>query len=160
MHSTTEEASERIRLRPTTETDLPFVLEVERDSSNTPFVGQWSLDEHKAALINPDVGHWIIEYEAGQTPVGYVIAVGLSSDKPEINLKRIVVSCKGRGIGRQALHIFHRMAFERLGVGKVRLVVRRNNRRAMKFYLSEGYKEIGAITRNRNIIMVLDLEKA
>ena len=156
MHST-EEAAERISLRPTTETDLPFVMEVERDPSNTPFVGQWSLDEHKAALTNPDVGYWIIG--SGETPVGYVIALGLSSGKHEIYLKRIVVSCKGKGIGRQALHLFHRMAFEKLGAGRIRLVVRRNNKRALDLYLSEGYKEIGALLKNRNIMMALDLEK-
>ena len=153
-------APEDITLRPTTEIDLPFVLKVEQDSANTPFVGQWSLDEHKAALVDPDVGHWIIESEAGQTPEGYVIALGLSSGGHEINLKRIVVSCKGRGIGRQALHIFHRMAFEKLGAGRIRLVVRRNNRRAIKLYLSEGYREIGATASNRSIIMALDIEKA
>ena len=68
--SSPNEASDRVRLRPTTETDLPFVLEVERDSSNASFVGQWSLDEHKAALTSPDIGHWIIEYKADQTPAG------------------------------------------------------------------------------------------
>jgi len=159
MHST-KEASERIRLRPATEIDLSFVLEVERDSSNTPFVGQWSLDEHRAALINPDVEHWIIESEASQTPVGYVLALGLSSGEHEIYLKRIVVSHKGRGIGRQALRIFHRMAFKSLGARRVRLVVRRNNSHATKLYLSEGYKEIGVSASNRSIIMALDLDKA
>ena len=154
---TKEEASERITLRPTTETYLPFVLEVEQDSANTPFVGQWSLDEHKAALINSDVGHWIIESEAGQTPAGYVIALGLSSGEHEINLKRIVVSRKGKGVGRQALHAFHRMAFETLGAGRIRLVVRRHNRRAIELYLSEGYKEIGATASSRSIIMATDL---
>ena len=157
MHST-EEASERIKLRPTTETDLPFVLQVEQDPSNTPFVGQWSLDEHKSALTNPDIGHWIIESEAGQTPVGYVIAIGLSSGKHEINLKRIVASSKGKGIGRKALQMFHRMVFERFGTDRIWLIVRRNNNRAMKFYLDEGYNEIGAIIRNKNVMMALKLE--
>ncbi len=157
---TKEEASERITLRPTTEIDLPFVLEVEQDSANTPLVGQWSLDKHKVALINSDVGHWIIESEAGQTPAGYVIALGLSSGKHEINLKRIVVSSKGSGIGRQALHAFHRMAFEELGARRITLVVRRHNSRAIDLYLSEGYKEVGATVSNRSIIMALDIEKA
>ena len=159
MHLTGE-TSERVRLRPTTEADLPFVVELEHDPSNTALVGHWSLDEHRAALADPDIGHWIIESEVGQTPLGYVIALGLSSSEHEIYLKRIVVSRKRRGIGRQALRIFHRMAVEKLGAGRIQLVVRRNNESAMKFYVGEGYKEIGALFKNRNIIMAFDLENA
>lgn len=154
----TGEASEPIRLRPATETDLPVILQIERDPSNTPFVGQWSFDEHRSALINPDVGHWIIESAVRQIPVGYVIAIGLSSGTREINLKRIVVSNKGKGIGRKTLRIFHDMAFKEFGADRIWLVVRQNNKRAKKFYIDVGYKEIGAIIRNRNIIMALDHE--
>ena len=157
MHPS-EEVSERIRLRPTAEADLPFVVELEHDPANTPFVGQWSIGEHKAALTNPDIGHWIIESDDDGAPLGYVIALGLTSNKHEIYLKRIVVAHEGRGIGRKALRVFHHMALRELGAGRIRLVVRRNNERARKFYLREGYKEIGALLKNKNAIMGLDLE--
>jgi RimJ/RimL family protein N-acetyltransferase len=159
LHSI-DDTFERIRLRPTAEADLPFVLALEQDSSSKGLVGQWSLEEHKTAFVNPDVGHWIIESDPDHTPLGYIIALGISSGSPEINLRRIVVSQKGRGVGRQALHLFHRMAFERYGATKIRLVVRRNNEPAKRLYLSEGYKEIGVTPKNKSSIMTLDLEHA
>jgi RimJ/RimL family protein N-acetyltransferase len=134
------------------------VLDTEQEPSNTPFINQWSLDEHKSALDNPDIGHWIVESASSQTPQGYVIATGLLHKIHDINLKRIVVSSRGKGIGRQALHEFNRKAFEELGAIRVWLVVHPENERAKSLYRSEGYKEVGFTRKKQNVVMALDCE--
>jgi diamine N-acetyltransferase len=39
-----------VRLRPTAEADLDWVLALERDPANTPFIGSWTREEHAAAI--------------------------------------------------------------------------------------------------------------
>jgi diamine N-acetyltransferase len=152
-----------IQLRPTREADLPFVLHTERDPSNTSFISQWSLEKHDSALRDPDIGHWIIESVSDQRPLGYLIAIGLTDGNGRINLRRIVVACKGKGIGRQALRAFHRKAFGELGAAEIWLIVYQRNERAQSLYRSEGYAEVGLSPSGReekqHIVMALDRER-
>ena len=52
-----------IWLRPTEEKDLDTVLKMERDPSNTPFIRQWTLKQHKNSLSDAHYGHFIVEDE-------------------------------------------------------------------------------------------------
>jgi RimJ/RimL family protein N-acetyltransferase len=121
-----------VRLRPTSEADLPFVFSAENDPANTPFVRQWTVEEHRAALADPDIRHWIIEVEGDARPVGYLIAMEVESGRGRVTLRRLVVTEPGRGFGRQALRQFHRLAFGALGAAKVRLIVYAGNHRAQR----------------------------
>jgi len=149
-----------IQLRATRKADLSFVLRTERDPSNVPFIGQWSLERHDSALRDPDIGHWIIESVSHQRPLGYLIAIGLTDAEGKINLRRIVVTCKDRGIGRQALRAFHRKAFEELGATEIWLVVYQRNERAQGLYRSAGYVKVGLSPSSKevrqHIVMALD----
>jgi hypothetical protein len=152
-----------IQLRSTRETDLSFVLRAERYPSNVPFVSQWSLDEHRSGLSDPHIGHWIIEYAIDQRPLGYLIAIGLAEGNGRINLRRIVVTCKGAGNGRQALRAFRWNAFEGLGTTEKWLIVCRRNERAQGLYRSERYLRVGLSPRcgeeKRHIVMALGRER-
>jgi len=63
-----------IRLRPTTDADLDFVVNAESDPETCPFIIPWPRHRHATALGDPDIAHRIAEDEA-QNPVGFVILV-------------------------------------------------------------------------------------
>ena len=90
---------ERIRLRETTHDDLDFVFALEREPENAAFVGQWSREEHAAAIARPDREHWIIERLPGAEREGFLIAYDLVARGFGAYLKRIVVAGKSRGLG-------------------------------------------------------------
>jgi diamine N-acetyltransferase len=125
-------------LRRTTPDDLDFVLAAEGDEENAPFIGQWRREEHAAALADGDVAHLIIGRAEDGRRVGYVILTGLTDAERGIRLRRICVTEKGRGYGREAVRLVQRLAFEELGASRLWLMVRSHNARAQRLYESAG----------------------
>ena len=49
----------KVRLRPTMSSDLDFVLSVEQDPLNRPFITPWERTQHEGAIRFPDSRHFI-----------------------------------------------------------------------------------------------------
>ena len=128
-----------ISLRSTRETDLDFVLRQESDPENSPFVGSWTRDRHRAAISADDWEHWIITAGAEGRSVGYLIVVDLRADGRGVHLKRMVVSEKRRGIGRRALERLSVHLFERFDPPFIWLDVLADNERAQAAYRAAGF---------------------
>jgi len=128
-----------VRLRPTAEADLDWVLAQERDPANAPFIGSWTREQHLAAIAALDREHWTIERAGDGERVGYLIAFDLRASGHGVYVKRIVVADKSRGLGRDALAGFARRAFAELGASHLWLSVFRENLRAQRSYQSLGF---------------------
>jgi diamine N-acetyltransferase len=127
-----------IAFRPTRIEDLNYVLRTERAAENAPYVGQGSLEEHLAAMNDSDAGHFIVEDE-DRRRVGYLILAGLNSPDRCIEFRRMVISEKGQGYGRQALRWAKRLAFEQRQAHRLWLDVIASNQPARGLYESEGF---------------------
>ena len=125
-------------LRRTTEADLDFVIALERHPENAPFIGQWSLDEHRAALGGSDREHWIVADGRGDR-LGYVILYDLRDVGHGIYVKRIAIGPKSRQVGRRALAVVLRRAFDELRAAYVSLAVYPGNERAQRAYRASGF---------------------
>ncbi|HEV2093415.1 MAG TPA: GNAT family protein [Rubrobacter sp.] len=134
----------RVRLRPTSEGDLDFVLSEENDEKNRPFIGRWPRGRHLEALADEGVEHSILEDQEG-TSVGYTILTGLEDPGRILCLKRLMVSEKGRGYGRAALRLLGERAFGGLGAHRLWLDVKEGNARARGLYESEGFVKEGVL---------------
>jgi diamine N-acetyltransferase len=129
----------RVRLRPTMQSDLPFVLSLEQDPQNLPFITPWDRTQHEAAIRFPDMRHFIIEGGHALAPVGFLILIGCRSQHQSIELKRMVVQHKGQGYGRSALRVAKRVSFDDLGARRFWLDVKLRNTRAQALYAQEGF---------------------
>src|SRR5437867_10351881 len=129
-----------VRLRPTTPADLDWVLEAEGHPDNAPFVTRWTRQQHLATLDHPDTRHFIVESIADERAIGYVILAGLSDPTRGIELRRIVITDKRRGYGRDTLRLIRTMAFEDLRASRLWLDVRPNNPQARRLYEAEGFR--------------------
>jgi diamine N-acetyltransferase len=156
-----------VRVRPSTPEDLAFVLAAERAPDNAPFVLQWPREQHLAAMADPSFAHWIIE--DGGRPAGYLILMDLFSPHQNLQLRRLVVLDKGRGIGRAALRLVKAAAFERFGAHRLWLDVMEHNERAQALYASEGFVREGTLREclrvgdryvSLHILSILDRERA
>src|SRR5438094_744548 len=87
----------RVRLRPTMQSDLDFVLSLEQDLENQPYITPWERMQHEAAIRFPDFRHFIIEAGPGLERAGFLILIGCRTPHQCIELKRMVVQAKGRG---------------------------------------------------------------
>ena len=127
-----------VALRPTREADLAFVTTLERRADHLDAIGQWSDEQHLAAIHNRDAReHWIIERDG--RPAGYLIAYDCRAAGAGVYVKRLLVDEKERGTGRAALSRFLEMAFARPGVDAVWLIVRNDNHRAQAVYTKLGF---------------------
>ena len=135
----------RVRLRPTMQSDLAYVLSLEQDEQNFPFITPWDRTQHEAAIRFPDFRHFIIEGGEGLEPVGFLILIGCRSQHQSLELKRMVVQGKGQGFGRAALRVAKRVAFDDLKAHRFWLDVKQRNQRAKAFYDSEGFVVEGTL---------------
>jgi diamine N-acetyltransferase len=126
-------------LRRTLELDLEFVVEAEGRSDNRLYVGVWNQQQHLAATKSQDCMHFIIERITDEARVGYIILQGVTNPNQSIELKRIVVTEKGRGHGREALQLIKRKIFDEVGAHRLWLDVKDHNVRAQRLYESEGF---------------------
>ena len=139
-----------VRLRPTMLSDLDFVLSVETDARNLPFITPWERPQHEAAVRIPDFRHFIVETgrndeEAGRE--GFIILQGCRNPHKSVELKRIVLrpAHHGQGLGRECVRLLKRMAFRDLGAHRFWLDVKSLNARALALYASEGFVEEGRL---------------
>jgi diamine N-acetyltransferase len=130
-------------LRETTAEDLDFVLAAEADPDASPFVIRWSREQHERALSDADQAHLLVA--SGDAAVGFVLLAGLENEHRSVELRRIVVATKGRGLGREALALVLDHAFGPLGAHRVWLDVKVHNERARRAYAAVGFVEEGVL---------------
>jgi diamine N-acetyltransferase len=142
---TNSQAPVHLRLRPTMLSDLEFVLSVERDAGNLPFITPWERTQHEGAMRFPDFRHFIVESGSGTDATGFVILQGCRSPHLAVELKRIVLQRKGLGLGRACVRLLKRMAFRDLHAHRFWLDVKAGNARAQALYASEGFVVEGTL---------------
>lgn len=130
-----------ILIRKTLEKELSYVRKTEKDPTNSPYILQWSLQEHKKALThNPNLLHLLVLDKQWNKPVGYVLIDGLEDKNDSIEIKRIAFSEKGKGYGRKMLQLIKKWAFIERKANRLWLEVVDHNNRAKSLYESEGFK--------------------
>jgi len=134
-----------LRLRPTMLSDLDFVISVEQDTANLPFITPWERTQHEGAVRFPDFRHFIVEAGPDYASAGFVILQGCRNPHHSVELKRIVLQPKGQGLGRACVRLLAAMAFGDLGAHRFWLDVRSKNERAQALYRSEGFVEEGRL---------------
>jgi diamine N-acetyltransferase len=116
----------RLALRPTMLSDLEFVVAVETDAANLPFITPWDRTQHEGAVRFPDFRHFIVEAGPDFTRAGFVIL-------------------QGHGLGRATVRELKRLAFRDLQAHRFWLDVKLLNERAFALYKSEGFVEEGRL---------------
>jgi diamine N-acetyltransferase len=125
-------------LRLGTTADVGKIIDWERHPANAPFIVVWPEARHLEALEDPGYRHLVIE--SGGRPVGFVLLAGLGEPQAEVELLRIVVADKERGVGQAAVAAALRVAFEELAAARVWLDVAEGNARAAHVYEKCGFR--------------------
>ena len=95
---------EGLRIRTACLADEPFMSAVEMEEDNRQWVGNWPLAWRVARMGDPDFLQCIIERTDG-TPLGLLIFTDMTRTSEKLQLKRIALLDKGRGIGRTVLQL-------------------------------------------------------
>ena len=132
-----------LRFRLTTVSDLDFVLALEGEPDVAPFICAWSRSRHAQAISDGDERHLIIV--DGQQRVGFALLAGLATERHSVELRRIVVSHRGSGLGRKALGLIIEHVFRDLRAHRLWLDVKPCNERALRVYGSLGFVREGVL---------------
>lgn len=125
--------------------DLAFIVAAEQAEQESGYIGQWSFEQHQAALVDPDIFQYVIERDTDHQCVGYLILRGIQNSPQNIELQRIVVTEKGNGYGRAALQQIKAIAFRTHNAHRLWLDVKSHNPRAKALYESEGFRVEGTL---------------
>ena len=131
-----------LRLRPTREDDLEYVVAAEAHPDNAPFLAPSPYEVHLGFLRDPRQRHLIAA--AGGHRVGFVL-LQLHPESRAVELRRLAVTEKGRGYGRAALLLVMAQAFEEHHAHRLWLDVKPHNERALALYRSAGFVEEGVM---------------
>lgn len=128
----------RLVIRRANIADAELMHSVELDEDNSPWVGSWPLGFRIAKFGDRDFLQTIIEKEDG-TPVGFIIFRDMVQVKERMELKRIAITEKGKGYGREALRLAQKLAFEVFGTKYLYLGTKAENLRAQAVYRQTGF---------------------
>jgi diamine N-acetyltransferase len=143
--------------------DLPYILRLEQEFCSLGFVGSDAEELHRHRIASLDCSYLVFELD-GAT-VGFAILCGLNSVNRNIELKRVIVSEPGKGLGREGLRLIVRKAFCEMSAHRLWLDVYEDNERARRVYRALGFVEEGTIreciwhgSRFRSLVLMSMLE--
>lgn len=137
--------SPQISLLTASPEDIPFLQELEQQSENSRFVIPYTPQHHLACIQNPDLQYLLIAEHASEKIVGFVLLAGLSQPDRTLEFRRIIISQKGRGLGRESISLIQHYCFEELGHHRLWLDVFEDNSRAIHLYESLGFVKEGLL---------------
>lgn len=135
--------AERIVVEETTRDNIDKIIDIER--SNSDFIGQYDFEQHEKVIADPDGLHLSVFDKADDELVGYVILLGLADPNDCIEFRRIAISRKGCGFGKDAVQVVKAICFSTFGKHRLHLSVFSDNIAAIRLYESLGFKNEGLI---------------
>ena len=131
-----------LSLRNTAFSNLQALADFEKTSE---FVGKSSIEEHQTLIDDPDCLHLSIILNSDNRLIGHVLLSGILSKNKSLEFRRIFISEKGKGYGREAIHLIKKLCFEELKFHRLWLDVHTDNSTAICLYESEGFQPEGIL---------------
>lgn len=132
-----------ISLRAANLDDIPFIMACEQRPGYEPFVGQWAVEKHRAALADASFRYFI--GSDGADARGFAILREDSLRTQNLYLKRIAVHEAGKGHGRALLTALHDWIFANTDTHRFWLEVVEENLRARHLYEQLGFVAEGVV---------------
>ncbi|MCA1011776.1 GNAT family N-acetyltransferase [Halobacillus halophilus] len=136
--------TERLIVDRANHNDISKIIEMEEAEGARDFVWSGTYDEHKLEVDDPNYELMIIKLENKDDPVGFSLSrLDFQSNKWE--LKRIVITKKGEGYGKEILIGLLKYAFETLAMNRFWLEVYLDNVVGIKLYEKVGFYREGVL---------------
>ncbi|GGD14260.1 GNAT family N-acetyltransferase [Hyunsoonleella pacifica] len=147
--------TDKIIIRNTVPDDLDKIVVLEKNDSQ--FVQEYSKAEHQNIIEEEQ--HLSIFEKKSEALIGYIILAGIFSKNKIIEFRRIVVSKKGLGYGKDAIRLIKQICFTQLKAKQIWLDVYEDNLRAIKLYQSLGFKKDKVKTINGRKLWIMSLHQ-
>lgn len=136
-----------MKLRPAKKEDIAFIRAIEMDPDYSSFISLDTEESHLAQVQDDYISLNI--YEEKEEAIGFLL--GVYDPKLKIyELRRLALKERGRGLGKKALALAFKDAFEGFGAQRLWLDVYEYNTRAIGLYRTMGMTH-EAILRSSDI---------
>ena len=139
--------TDRMYIRDAQETDIKAIMEMEKHKDNRNFIWQGTYDEHKSEIEKDDYMLLIFKQKDNDETVGFAL-IFLDNKSERFELRRIAVTKKGEGYGREALTALIKYAFEELKINRFWLDVYPDNHKGIMLYEGIGMHKDGVLRQN------------
>lgn len=139
--------TQRLIMEPAKPEDIDFIIGMEKDPDNSRFISTYGYDEHLEELNDETKIVLIINEIKSSKPIGYVLNC-LNRDSNQFEIRRIAISKKNKGYGRESMNALFQYAFESLNLNKVWLDVYPGNDAGIHLYESLGMHKDGVLREN------------
>ncbi len=136
--------TERLLVRSAVENDLKFIMGLEQSEENKAFVFQGTLEEHLDEIMTENTFLLIIEEKSSQQPVGFILS-GMNRKSDVFELRRIVISEKNKGFGKEAISGLMKYCFKELSINRFWLDVFTDNSAGIHLYKQLGMTKDGVL---------------
>ena len=139
--------TDRLYLMEAQESDINMIMEIENHKDNRDFIWQGTYEQHLSEIN--DENHLLLKFEKSEDRgiAGYCL-IGLDRHSERFELRRIAITEKGKGYGREAIKALMDYAFTELGMNKFWLDVYPDNKVGISLYESLGLKKEGVLRQS------------
>lgn len=139
--------TKRLYIVEANESDIETIMEFEKHEDNRNFIWSGTYEEHMAEIKDKDFLLFVIKEKDNNTIVGFIL--NKLDYKSEIfELRRIAISKKGIGYGKEVLTALFKYAFEELNINRFWLDVYPDNVVGIKLYEGVGMHCDGVLRQN------------
>lgn len=127
--------------------DIETIMEMERHRDNTNFVWKGTYEEHKSEIENEDFLLLVIKERKTHEIIGFALNY-LDKKSERFELRRVVISKKSMGYGKEVMDGLFKFAFEELNMNRFWLDVYPDNLIGIKLYEKVGMHKDGVLRQN------------
>lgn len=139
--------TDRLLVIEATDDYIDRIIEMESHPDNKDFVWVGTFEEHQSEIRDIDHIVWIFKDKKDLRTIGYGL-VRLDRKSEIFELRRIVITNKGLGYGKEVMRAIIRYAFEEFGANRFWLDVYPDNHIGISLYKKLGLKKEGVLRQN------------
>ena len=139
--------TDRLEIIEATDDYIDRIIEMESHPQNRDFIWIGTFEEHQSEILDKNHIVWIFKDKEQARTVGYAL-VRLDWKSEVFELRRIVISNKGLGYGKEVMVAIIKYAFEEFGANRFWLDVYPDNHIGISLYEKLGLKKEGVLRQN------------
>jgi RimJ/RimL family protein N-acetyltransferase len=135
--------NEQLYLKRTIFDELDFVEAAE--TAEAHFILPYTRDQIIEALVSTEALHCVLVEKVSKKTIGFLLFYGLNNPHRSLELRRIVLTEKGKGYGQQAMELAKQYCFSNLAYHRLWLDVFTDNSVAIAVYEKAGFQREGLL---------------
>ena len=139
--------TKRLYITDATEEDIEAIINLETHKDNRDFVWTGTYEEHKTEINDEDYLLFVLRRKEDNLIIGFSL-IKLDFKSEIFELRRIAISHKGIGYGKEVMTALLRYAFEEMNINRFWLDVYPDNTIGINLYEGLGMHRDGVLRQN------------